>query len=105
MAAGAYVPQFYRPHYDGPDGALLGVEAIHPAAPPFVQKQTYRGETLASSMVVSPRMVSALSEQPPRCTSIALLSCITQFEVSFAWAVSPTFAGMGEHLHGGGETS
>jgi radical SAM superfamily enzyme YgiQ (UPF0313 family) len=53
---GVYVPRFYEPHYAAPDGALLGVGACHPAAPAAVQKQTYRGGTLAASTVVSPRM-------------------------------------------------
>jgi radical SAM superfamily enzyme YgiQ (UPF0313 family) len=50
---GMYVPQFYEPVYDG--GKLVGMD-VHAAAPPFVEKQTYRGNALASSTVVSPRM-------------------------------------------------
>lgn len=53
---GVYVPSLYRPTYDGPEGGLLGIEAAHAGIPAFVQKQTYRGGTLASSTVVSPRM-------------------------------------------------
>lgn len=52
---GVYVPSFYRPTYESATGALIDVQPIHPAAPPVVQKQTYRGNTLASSTVVTPR--------------------------------------------------
>lgn len=52
---GIYVPSFYEPSYNS-DGDFIGMDVIHSAAPPVVKKQTYRGEQLASSQVVSPRM-------------------------------------------------
>lgn len=52
---GMYVPAFYEPVYDG-GGKLVGMDVLNGAAPPFVEKQTYRGNALASSTVVSPRM-------------------------------------------------
>jgi len=54
--AGAYIPQFYSPVYEHDTGKLVRVDVIDPAAPAAVQKQTYSGQTLAASTVVSPRM-------------------------------------------------
>ncbi|KAI8103816.1 hypothetical protein M9435_006343 [Picochlorum sp. BPE23] len=51
---GMYIPQFYEPVYDGM--ALVDIRPIHPSAQAYVEKQTYRGGTLASSTIVSPRM-------------------------------------------------
>ena len=51
---GVYVPSLYAPQYD-PDGGLIGVEPIDPAVPAQVEKQTWRGNTLSHSTVVTPR--------------------------------------------------
>lgn len=51
---GIYVPQFYTPVYEG--NKIISIDVWHPMAPPQVEKQTYRGGTLASSTVVSPHM-------------------------------------------------
>ena len=54
---GVYIPQFYVPKYSGgPLGDFAGMEVVNPAAPAVVEKQTYRGGTLAASTVVSPLM-------------------------------------------------
>ena len=54
---GVYIPRFYVPLYDGDGlGDFMGMERVHPAAPATVEKQTYRGGTLAASTVVSPKM-------------------------------------------------
>lgn len=60
---GIYIPQFYEPIYDvsqngghGTWGPLVDIRPIHPRAQAFVEKQTYRGDTLASSTCISPRM-------------------------------------------------
>ena len=55
---GMYVPQFYQPVYSGKsDGyQILDITPRHPSAQAYVEKQTYRGETLAASTCVSPRM-------------------------------------------------
>ena len=50
---GVYVPRFYEPVYEG--AAILDIKPLH-GAPAYVEKQTYRGDTLAASTVVSPRM-------------------------------------------------
>jgi radical SAM superfamily enzyme YgiQ (UPF0313 family) len=52
------VPSLYDVSYEGgdPAGRVAAVTPRHAAVPPEVTKQTYRGATLASSTVVSPRM-------------------------------------------------
>ncbi|MEO1002144.1 MAG: radical SAM protein [Cyanobacteria bacterium J06638_7] len=51
--AGVYVPSLYRPRYDG-GGRLLGVEPIAAGIPASVAKQTWRGNTLSHSAVITP---------------------------------------------------
>ena len=53
VVPGLYVPGFYEPVYDGVH--IVDIKALR-GAPAYVEKQTYRGDTLASSTVVSPRM-------------------------------------------------
>lgn len=53
LIPGVYVPQFYEPIYDG--DSIIDIRPLR-GAPAYVEKQTYRGGTLASSTVVSPRM-------------------------------------------------
>lgn len=62
---GIYIPQFYEPVYDasrrskgglGTWGPLVDIRPVHHRAQAFVEKQTYRGDTLASSTCISPRM-------------------------------------------------
>ncbi|KAI3436868.1 hypothetical protein D9Q98_006278 [Chlorella vulgaris] len=53
---GVYVPQLYRVEYEGPTGPITSITPTHTGVPLAVQKQTYRGNTLASSTVVSKRM-------------------------------------------------
>ena len=50
---GVYVPSLYAPRYDT-DGTLLAVEPIDAAIPALVEKQTWRGNTLSHSTVVTP---------------------------------------------------
>ncbi len=71
---GVYVPSLYHVTYDGPTG---GVRAIHPVdadIPATVQKQTYRGNVLSASTVVTPRaawenifMVEVVRSCPEMC--------------------------------------
>ncbi|GJP41529.1 hypothetical protein CLOM_g1194 [Closterium sp. NIES-68] len=60
---GVYVPLLYRVEYHSPTGPIADVSLVQlpagsmlPAAPPVVERQTYRGKQLATSTVVSPRM-------------------------------------------------
>ncbi|MBD1873476.1 radical SAM protein [Nodosilinea sp. FACHB-131] len=71
---GVYVPSLYTVSYDGPTG---GVRAIHPVdvdVPAAVQKQTYRGNVLSASTVVTPHaawenifMVEVVRSCPEMC--------------------------------------
>lgn len=68
---GVYIPSLYRPRYSGDSlqGEFVGLDVLNPAAPTVIRKQTYRGEHLASSKVVSPRMawedIFMVSEKSP----------------------------------------
>ena len=70
---GVYVPSLYAPQYD-PNGELMGVEPIDPAVPAQVEKQTWRGNTLSHSTVVTPEaawpdihMVEVVRSCPELC--------------------------------------
>ena len=70
---GVYVPSLYAPQYD-PDGELIAVEPIDPAVPAQVEKQTWRGNTLSHSTVVTPEaawpdihMVEVVRSCPELC--------------------------------------
>ncbi|HSM81855.1 MAG TPA: radical SAM protein, partial [Nodosilinea sp.] len=73
LVPGIYVPSLYSVSYDGPGGP---VQAIHPIAgsPATVQKQTYRGDVLSASTVVTPHaaweniyMVEVVRSCPEMC--------------------------------------
>ncbi|MDP4707258.1 MAG: B12-binding domain-containing radical SAM protein, partial [Cyanobium sp. MAG_237] len=51
--AGVYVPALYAPRYDA-DGALLAVEPTAADLPATITKQTWRGNTLSHSTVITP---------------------------------------------------
>ncbi len=70
---GVYVPALYQVTYDGPTGAILAIEPTA-AVPATVQKQTYRGNVLSASTVVTPRaawenifMVEVVRSCPEMC--------------------------------------
>ena len=50
---GVYVPALYAPRY-GNEGELLAVEPTEPGIPATVAKQTWRGNTLSHSTVITP---------------------------------------------------
>ncbi|APB33254.1 Fe-S oxidoreductase [Gloeomargarita lithophora Alchichica-D10] len=50
---GIYIPQFYQPVYQSITGFLETV-IPHPEVPPTIKRQTYKGNTLATSTVVTP---------------------------------------------------
>lgn len=52
---GLYVPALYVPVYADPEGAITAIAPCHAAVPPVVTKQTYRGNVLSASTVVTPR--------------------------------------------------
>ena len=70
---GVYVPPLYAPSYDT-DGELLGVAPTEPGIPPSVSKQTWRGNTLSHSTVITPEaawpsihMVEVVRSCPELC--------------------------------------
>jgi len=70
---GVYVPSLYTPRY-GCDGRLLGVEPTEPGIPATVAKQTWRGNTLSHSTVITPEaawpsihMVEVVRSCPELC--------------------------------------
>ena len=70
---GVYVPGLYAPRY-GSDGRLLGVEPTEPGIPATVAKQTWRGNTLSHSTVITPEaawpsihMVEVVRSCPELC--------------------------------------
>ncbi|MBD2328819.1 radical SAM protein [Alkalinema sp. FACHB-956] len=71
---GIYVPSLYEVTYDGADGAVLGIAPIEAIVPAQVQKQTYRGNTLSVSSVVTEKaawenifMVEVVRSCPEMC--------------------------------------
>ena len=70
---GVYVPSLYVPRYDE-SGELMGVEPVEADIPPLVEKQTWRGNTLSHSTVVTPdaawpdiHMVEVVRSCPELC--------------------------------------
>jgi radical SAM superfamily enzyme YgiQ (UPF0313 family) len=70
---GVYVPSLYAPRY-GSDGRLLGVEPAEAGIPATVAKQTWRGNTLSHSTVITPEaawpsihMVEVVRSCPELC--------------------------------------
>lgn len=51
---GVYVPSLYHVTYAGPTEGVAQIEPIAPGVPAVVQKQTYRGNVLSASTVVTP---------------------------------------------------
>jgi len=70
---GVYVPALYAPRYSS-DGQLLGVEPTEAGIPATVAKQTWRGNTLSHSTVITPEaawpsihMVEVVRSCPELC--------------------------------------
>lgn len=70
---GVYVPALYAPRYSS-DGQLLGVEPTEDGIPATVAKQTWRGNTLSHSTVITPEaawpsihMVEVVRSCPELC--------------------------------------
>lgn len=71
---GIYVPSLYEAEYQAKDGELKSIKPIFPEVPPVVQKQTYRGNTLSTSTVVTEKaaweniyMVEVVRSCPEMC--------------------------------------
>jgi radical SAM superfamily enzyme YgiQ (UPF0313 family) len=70
---GVYIPALYAPRWDA-EGALLAIEPIEAGVPATVHKQTWRGNTLSHSTVITPEaawpsihMVEVVRSCPELC--------------------------------------
>jgi radical SAM superfamily enzyme YgiQ (UPF0313 family) len=71
---GIYVPSLYRVNYLSPSGPIAAIEPLDSNIPERVEKQTYRGNVLSSSTVVTDRaaweniyMVEVVRSCPEMC--------------------------------------
>ena len=71
---GIYIPSLYVIEYVTPDGAIKSINPIDSEIPPIIQKQTYRGNTLSTSTVVTEKaaweniyMVEVVRSCPEMC--------------------------------------
>ncbi|MBE9217473.1 B12-binding domain-containing radical SAM protein [Dolichospermum flos-aquae] len=71
---GIYIPSLYVVEYITPDGAIKSINPIDSEIPPIIQKQTYRGNTLSASTVVTEKaaweniyMVEVVRSCPEMC--------------------------------------
>ncbi|NEQ99014.1 MAG: radical SAM protein [Cyanothece sp. SIO2G6] len=71
---GIYVPSLYEPEYDGANGMFQAIAPIDAGIPTQVTKQTYRGNTLSTSTVVTAKaawesiyMVEVVRSCPELC--------------------------------------
>jgi radical SAM superfamily enzyme YgiQ (UPF0313 family) len=71
---GIYIPSLYAVTYDGGDGGVQTIAPLSAHVPATIQKQTYRGETLSASTVVTPKaawenifMVEVVRSCPELC--------------------------------------
>jgi radical SAM superfamily enzyme YgiQ (UPF0313 family) len=71
---GIYIPSLYEVTYHSPDGEIKAIAPINADIPDSVQKQTYRGNTLSASTVVTARaaweniyMVEVVRSCPEMC--------------------------------------
>lgn len=74
QVAGVYVPSLYAVEYHALDGAVKSIQPISPDIPGVVQKQTYRGNVLSASTVVTEKaaweniyMVEVVRSCPEMC--------------------------------------
>ncbi len=74
MVPGIYVPALYEVTYDGPTGGVRAIAPVDVDIPAVVQKQTYRGNVLSASTVVTPHaawenifMVEVVRSCPEMC--------------------------------------
>ncbi|NJR64754.1 MAG: radical SAM protein [Leptolyngbyaceae cyanobacterium CRU_2_3] len=71
---GIYVPSLYHVTYSSADGAIASIQPCDAAIPDQIQKQTYRGNTLSTSTVVTAKaawesiyMVEVVRSCPEMC--------------------------------------
>ncbi|MEM1310078.1 MAG: radical SAM protein [Cyanobacteria bacterium P01_H01_bin.153] len=71
---GIYIPALYEPTYVSPTGPLASIEPVDADIPPVIEKQTYRGNALSVSAVVTEKaaweniyMVEVVRSCPEMC--------------------------------------
>jgi radical SAM superfamily enzyme YgiQ (UPF0313 family) len=71
---GIYIPSLYTVEYHSLDGTIKSIQPVTSEIPPTVQKQTYRGNTLSASTVVTEKaawenifMVEVVRSCPEMC--------------------------------------
>jgi radical SAM superfamily enzyme YgiQ (UPF0313 family) len=71
---GVYIPSLYEVTYESADGEIAAIQPIDSAIPAQVEKQTYRGNTLSASTVVTEKaaweniyMVEVVRSCPEMC--------------------------------------
>ncbi|XGW00227.1 MAG: radical SAM protein [Leptolyngbya sp. BL-A-14] len=71
---GIYVPSLYTVTYHSPDGGLSAIEPVDSEIPARIEKQTYRGNTLSASTVVTEKaaweniyMIEVVRSCPEMC--------------------------------------
>ena len=71
---GVYIPSLYQVDYDSPDGVITSIQPLDDSIPSQVEKQTYRGNTLSASTVVTEKaaweniyMVEVVRSCPEMC--------------------------------------
>lgn len=71
---GVYIPALYEPIYESATGPIASVQPLEADIPPVVEKQTYRGNTLSTSSVVTAQaaweniyMVEVVRSCPEMC--------------------------------------
>ena len=71
---GVYIPSLYEVVYDSPDGAIASINPVNSSVPAQVEKQTYRGNALSASTVVTEKaaweniyMVEVVRSCPEMC--------------------------------------
>lgn len=71
---GIYIPSLYVIEYIAPEGEIKSINPIDSQVPPIIQKQTYRGNTLSTSTVVTEKaaweniyMVEVVRSCPEMC--------------------------------------
>ncbi|HLO88071.1 MAG TPA: radical SAM protein [Nostocaceae cyanobacterium] len=71
---GIYIPSLYNIEYTAADGEIKSIHPVSSEIPPVIQKQTYRGNTLSASTVVTEKaawenifMVEVVRSCPEMC--------------------------------------
>jgi radical SAM superfamily enzyme YgiQ (UPF0313 family) len=71
---GVYIPSLYQVTYQDPQGPITAISPLHSSIPPEIKKQTYRGNVLSCSSVVTPEaaweniyMVEVVRSCPEMC--------------------------------------